>query len=888
MSAGRRRTALVAGAVTLALSAGAAMLGTSAEARSGVPSSRVSSASPAVAAADSTGTAWAKPAHDSSWRRTQVLTRTFTNADGSTFDFPSHRVTVTVNRTQNLRSRERVRISWKGAQPSAARASNPYGENGLLQEYPVVIMECRGVDDPRLPKSQQLAPDTCWSGSVAQRSQVQRSPSEAAWIHDLYAAADDKGSQSGLTPWPDTATCPTASTPGYYTHLTPYLSAKGTVYPACASDQMPPEAAVGAAFLPNEIAAFTDTAGRGSVQFEVRTDVENESLGCSDTVRCSIVVIPINGLSCDQPATPATIADAACRKGGQFPPGSSNFANQGVDQAVSPALWWSPSNWRNRFSVPLTFGLPPSTCDVLDPRSPTGFYGSELLAEAALQWAPAYCLRKDRFKFQMNVMSDIAGWNLMETGGGAAAEVSSPHPKVSSDPVGFAPTAVTGFGIGYVIDKPHNKGEYSHLRLNARLLAKLLTQSYLGSDLGRGHPGIGGNPLSIMSDPEFERLNPGLSTNDIEAAATLLSLSISSDVLEQLTEYVADSQPAMAFIDGKPDPWGMKVNPAYRGLRMPRSTWPLLDTYIPKTSNDCRQKHPAVYFNQLAAPVSTLDTIAEALLDGWPMVQTRCDFDVPTQSYKLGRIEPQPYGSRFMLGIVSLGDAARYGLRSAALETTPGRYVAPGNASLAEAVRLSQQKKTYGPFEVRMHDLLKAGGAYPGSMVVYTAARLQNLGKADAAKVAQFIKVSTTQGQVPGSGNGQLPEGFLPIRSGGVTRKLYVSAQQVGAAVAAQKVPATPKPPTGSGSRPPAGPSTTGGTGPLPSDAPGGTGPSTAPSAAPSTAPSVQAAQEMPPTTAVSSSMSKGLIPALVLIGMLGLLVAGASRFFVRPPGGSR
>ncbi len=133
----------------------------------------------------------------------------------------------------------------------------------------------------------------------------------------------------------------------------------------------------------------------------------------------------------------------------------------------------------------------------------------------------------------------------------------------------------------------------------------------------------------------------------------------------------------MDLIDGKPDPWGMKVNPAYRGLQLPRDEWPLLDTYVPKTQNECRRKHPAVYFNQLAAPVSNCRTIAEALLDGWPEVQTRCDFDLSTHLYKLGRIDPQSYGSRFMLGIVSLGDVARYGLRCAALETRPGTLRRP-------------------------------------------------------------------------------------------------------------------------------------------------------------------------------------------------------------------
>ncbi len=125
---------------------------------------------------------------------------------------------------------------------------------------------------------------------------------------------------------------------------------------------------------------------------------------------------------------------------------------------MSPSLWWSATNWRNRFSVPITFGLPPDTCDVLDPRSPTGFYGSELLSEAALQWSPAYCLRQGAL--QVPDERDVRHRRMEPDGGGggAAAEVSSDRTRDTSDPVGFAPTAVTGFSIGYVIDKPEQQG----------------------------------------------------------------------------------------------------------------------------------------------------------------------------------------------------------------------------------------------------------------------------------------------------------------------------------------------------------------------------------------------------------------------------------------------
>ena len=39
----------------------------------------------------------------------------------------------------------------------------------------------------------------------------------------------------------------------------------------------------------------------------------------------------------------------------------------------------------------------------------------------------------------------------------------------------------------------------------------------------------------------------------------------------------------MDFINGKADPWGMKVNPSYKKIKLPRSEWPLLDTYVPVT-----------------------------------------------------------------------------------------------------------------------------------------------------------------------------------------------------------------------------------------------------------------------------------------------------------------
>ena len=815
----------------------------------------------------------------SGYLETKTLTRSFVNADGSSYEFPSSKVTVEADQTRDLRGRQRIQISWKGAHPSAGRAVNPYGEAGLNQEYPVVIMQCRGVDDPRLPAAKRLSPSTCFTTSVAERSQIARGDSEAIWRVDRYAAAADRERLSGITPFPSTK-CPTADVTGFSSHLTPFVAvgSAAKTHLACTSDTMPPEAAVGAAFPPAELAAFTDTDGRGSVQFEVRSDVENESLGCSAKVACSVVVIPIEGLSCGQPSSPMSDSDKACRKGGRFLPGSSNFAGEGVDLAVSPALWWSESNWRNRFSIPITFGLPPNTCDVLDPRAPTGFYGSELLAQAGLQWAPAYCLRKDRFKFQLNQMSDIAGWNLMLSGQAAAAEVSSARDPGPNE-VGYAPTAVTGFAVGYVIDKPDNAGELPRLRLNARLLAKLYTQSYLGSDLGRGHPGMAKNPVGIMNDPEFQRLNKGLSKISQEAGAAILSLSNDSDVIRQVTDYITHDPDAMAFVNGKADPWGMVVNPSYKGIDLPVEGWPQLDSFIPTTQDPCRKANPAVYFNQIAAPVTTMAKIAAALLDGWPNVQTRCDKDQGTGLYKLGRIDRQSFGARFMLGVVSLGDADRYGLRTAQLQTRKGAFVGPTDASLASAIKLSKQAEPLGPFVLDQADVRRSRTAYPGTMVVYTAAKTSGASKADAAKVAQFIKISTTEGQRPGAGNGQLPGGFLPIRDAGATRPLFRSAQEVAAAVAEQKEAPVPSGSSGGGGIPSAG-----GGGDVVAAAPAAAEAAPAAAATPAlTAPGSTQPVAMPDTKALGSRAASGLIPSLLILGLLGIAIASGIRFFVVP-----
>jgi hypothetical protein len=783
----------------------------------------------------------------------KTVTRVFIQDDGSTETVDSRDVTLNVDHTLNLRGRERVAISWSGAHPSGGRASDPYGENGLKQEYPMLIMQCRGIDDPSLPKAQQLDRTTCWTSTKQQRSQS-IDGDDAVWRHDVHATEEEQGLKTGLAPIPEAC----KDVPSDSTHLTPFVAANGTVYPGCNASTMPPEAAVGAAFPPAEVAAFTDTEGNGSVNYEVRSATENESLGCTSSTPCSLVAIPIMGISCKD-------SNAQCQATGRFRPGASNFGSEGVDAAVSPVYWWSESNWRNRIAVPLTFGLPPDACDVLDSRAPTAFYGSELMSQASLQWAPAYCLNKKRFKFQHNRLGDEPAFTLVENGTAPAAFVSGTRESDSTERIGYAPTAVTGFAIAFVVDEPDNKGERKTLNLTPRLLAKLLTQSYAGSTRGQQHPGMEKNPLSVNQDPEFQEINPGLDSISREAAATVLSLSESSDVLTSLTAYIQDDPEAKAFVSGKPDPWGMVVNPSYRKLELPVASVPLLDNFVPTSQQECQQQNTTPYLTQVAAPVNSLSKIAQAVLDGWPNVQTRAERSSSTDPCKFGRIDRQGVGSRFMLGIVSLGDAERYGLRTASLRTGAGAartYVAPSTASISAAVKVAKPQGVRKAFDLSQATIRKTKGAYPGAMIVYTVAKIRGLDKTQATTVASFIRIATTEGQVVGSGNGRLPSGFVPITKKGPTSALYAQAQKVADLIEQQKEPAK-KPDKATPTK--RAPAAAAPAGPVAVPA----APAAPAVAAPASAPA--ATTEIVATSSTSSGPAQSLLPVLVAL----LLLAG-------------
>jgi hypothetical protein len=274
-----------------------------------------------------------------------------------------------------------------------------------------------------------------------------------------------------------------------------------------------------------------------------------------------------------------------------------------------------------------------------------------------------------------------------------------------------------------------------------------------------------------------------------------------------------------------------------------------------------------------------LRLIATALLYSWPMVTTGCTGNgTATSPFQLSRAAPEGLGNRFMLGLVTLGDARRYDLTVANLQASPGHFVAADDAGMAAALKLAKPVAKLKPFRLSQTTIRKSKTAYPATTIVYTAAKLVGLPKTTAADVAQFIKVSSTEGQVSGRGNGQLPEGYLPITKSGQTKRLFEQAQQVASAVATQQLPAQKAPATKSAGAP-SSPSTG------PSIALPGADTSSPPVSSPEIAPSDSPTEPTTVTAALSSSVGGSLLPLLLLL----LIAAGAgtagTRYWLRRQG---
>ncbi|KQW48856.1 hypothetical protein ASC77_09015 [Nocardioides sp. Root1257] len=746
-----------------------------------------------------------------------TATRDAIAEDGTSTTLDQRTVSMDVSQTTNLRGRQQVTVSWSGAHPTGGTVADVNSAAGAGEEYPFVLLQCRGTASG----DNAVRPETCWTQTWAER--FQRSSSAwPVWRADAYADTDARGSAVGA-PDPRPELCFGAARSERWL---PFDAVDGTTYAGgsagCAG--MAPESAnVDGSGLPsNTTYGITGSDGKGSEQFTVFTADENASLGCSSEVPCSLVAVPVMGVSCDgfgtklpeesrPTAAAGARADTLCRAPDVYQPGQ--IATTGTDSnlAVSGSLWWAPSNWRNRITVPLTFAVSSSVCSVLNSDAPLTAYGSVLFSDISAQWTPKFCT-DDRLRPFVHVQAaDTAARNLI-TAGTASMVLSSRAPDGGfGKPVVQAPVAFTGFAVAYNVDDSTGRPAKT-LNLDARLLAKLLTQSYPANSLvGDNYPALARNPMNITKDPEFIALNPGLPQYDaVEAASTIMTLSTETDMTAALTSYIDADPEARKWLDGVPDPWGMVVNPNYLRIDLPVSSWPQLDEFVLPQSiidakvNPCYSYSPSPYLGLIANPTGFVQNVVQNIQYSMSNVNIACpngdSSDVTTLRLRTqGRQQP---GNRFVLGVVPLTAAYRYSLRTASLQTTSdvsasdkvadaaGRtFVAADDAGLKAAGALLKPDEESGTWDLDYAQLHETAGAaaYPGALPVYADVPTTGLDKATAKRAAQLLEYAATSGQQAGTGNGQLPPGALPLTEANGLSALAAYTHRAAAAVLDQK-----------------------------------------------------------------------------------------------------
>ncbi|MGW3288065.1 hypothetical protein ACWDR3_25875 [Streptomyces sp. NPDC001002] len=632
---------------------------------------------------------------------------------------------VTVHQTKNLTG-QGVQVSWTGGQPSEDVYSN------FLS-----IMQCWG-DDASGPDRTQ-----CEYGLGA--------GSQAGDGRFVYQAG------SGIGDPLETETSTPVDKNG--THYVPFQPVEGQGDPTTSGTDttyFTDGDTNGVAFLPN------DGDGGGDIAFEAKSAVEQPALGCgarttaAGTMQpCWLVVVP---------------------HGTHDPDGRTHGGGNQVASSLSR------TNWDQRIVFPLDFAPVTDNCDPDKPER--GIMGSELATDAITSWQSALC-RTGAYRFNYTQSGEQQARDAVTSGDSAAGLAMTVDPVEPVDgmaQVVQAPVAVTGLTVGFVwmYDSGGTQTLPLHeLKLNQRLLAKVLTQSYPYSLLQPtdGTPEyLAGNPASIVKDPEFLELNPDLAGQAAGNAPLGLAVTVdNTDSARMVWKYILANSAAKEFIEGKADPWGMKVNPSYKDGVVSDS----LDFYPKSDLTPTKVVCPSS--NGLSITRTGLDVVpyVNDMHEGALKVR-RGDIGTAYECVATNNVpkltplgRPIPTKQR-QYGFVDNASATRYLLGAAALANADGEYVKPTTDALLKAVAQMPDSdvagvKTTDP--TRMKD-----GAYPLTAVVYAAASLDQAKDArqDYAKV---IRYAAGDGQTQGTVKGQLPLGYAPLPVALRTQAKQVAAQ---------------------------------------------------------------------------------------------------------------
>ncbi|MEV6925584.1 hypothetical protein AB0M46_13940 [Dactylosporangium sp. NPDC051485] len=640
--------------------------------------------------------------------------------------------TVTVNQTSEL-TYQSVRVSWTNFTP------------GDTSDYGVGIYECRGAVNDAGAVVPTEAPNLSWfdSQGLLLPDDVYRGGVGNTGKGSCYTARDDVQAWSG------------AANAGWYQ---------------------------------------TVADGTGQANIALETTFENKWLGCDRTHPCWLVVMPNwggdhIGLENYDPQGRPTPNCADHNLDTDFV--SDTAGNESIGKFCS---------WNDRIMVPVGFSETPSEC----PTAPDAFAseGSPLLARAMAQWRTGWCEGSNGLHFNYDgSLNEYQARDAFLHGAGALTstlDLAMVTRPVAADAIGdskrkftYAPLANSSIAVAYYIDDPNTYKPITGIKLNARLMAKMLTQSYTMGFTSKCDaaltpapfcdPAVAGNPKNILADPEFLALNPQVAGLDFTYSITggLLPTVVAgnSDLTYELTRWIAADPEAAGFLGGADDGHGMHVNTNYRGVAYPLDQFQALD---PGATQEF--PNPGGVPSELWGMQSTwfpkagLNNVASTLVQGKSTAVNYTGYPPPTGgSYVHAAMPVAGPGFRALFAVVSGADAAAFDFPTAQLKNAGGQFVAPTPESMGAAVNAYQTNDD----GITQHANVTGTDpkAYPLTVTSYAVVPTCGLPADHAAAVTRMLNDVASSRQVPGTGAGQLGVGYLPLTSAQKTQTTTAAAK---------------------------------------------------------------------------------------------------------------
>jgi hypothetical protein len=638
---------------------------------------------------------------------------------------------VTVSQVQDL-SYQAVTVSWTGGVETSA--------DELARNY-LQIMQCwgDGSDHADPTHCEWGAPDASFVNSLGEKT-----TGRALGTLGEDPLQDYTGQFDVPPPLGQTA----------HSYLVPFRTAPSSNYPN--GQRTNDVTQFFDATSTNEIpGARTSADGTGEATFEIQTAMEAPHLGCGATQsdgsirNCWLVVVPRGETSVD----------------------GSSFRNGPYGRLVGSPL--SASAWKDRIEFPIAFRSVESGCKIGAAEQRTT--GNEMVVTAFSEWQSSMCARHKVFGFSM-IGDSESRRNIVSDTDGAARLSFIDNPlsatDAGTDTLTYAPvvkSALTiAFNINYFIKgtsplKYKNGQQVTDLTLNARLVAKLLTQSYQDDVPNGAHQSyLSANPANLRHDPEFLALNPEFEDFVDSAAPSGLIVSIGNeDVIAQLWKWIKSDADARAFLGGTADPWGMVINRNYLALDINADatidSFPKTDLatyregdYVPEPGYGTFELRPyAGDFHDAAIKAFRGDAGSKTY---WDQLKT------PPSFTSRGA---QLLGRRFQLAITDLVTAKRLGLSTAKLVNASGEAVGATNASINAAVAQFADSEISG---VKVSTpAITDPAAYPLSTLTYAAVDVCRASISELKSYSTMLKYIIGDGQSVGTNAGQIPPGYVAL-----------------------------------------------------------------------------------------------------------------------------